>query len=209
MFGLGKSSMIVTIIIIIVVVMLSIGSFFVAYKFYLHKWLGKWLNGPMSKIPLIGGWLVPGEGYNSNLVSSIAQITNARVNAELGTRTTKAKGHGRACAWDSRLCNVWEHSGLNKIDAGESDSGTIRNEKAIELRASQYQKLQEPARRKVLYGSFNIGGNLRQAPGTFQDVINQHKTVMNKAKAQLSPQENGGIKNGSEIKNNINNLPSY
>jgi len=206
-------SLLVTIVIVIISIIIVIVGFGISYKLFLRKLIAKipkvgdWIIGQISNIPLLGGWLNK-EGYNNLLNNSVAIRTYTNKNAELGTRVTKRLGHGRACAWDNKLCNVHTKSSLAKISGGDKDVGTLRNEAAIELRAQKYQAIQEPARRKVLYKSFKVGPGLNNAPGSFADIIAQQTSVMTKARNKLGAVDGNGIKNGSELSPNIGRYPS-
>lgn len=168
---------IVTVIAIIIVILVG---FSIAYRLYLYKWIGSWASPILCKLPIIGRFITGTtcEGLSLNKSISLTRANILADRPELGTRGgTRAFGHARACAWDPKLCNVWDNSPLKNI--AEGGGGRHTNEQAQIIhqedeRAMKYQTLWEPIKRKV-FRNMSIPGS----PRNFNDVIGRQTEMRN------------------------------
>jgi len=106
-----KSPIIIIIIILIVFVVAAV----FGYKYFLHQYVGTYIDEYVKYIPFIGEWLTQ-EGFGVSNSPSIANTSlHALPTQDKTMGSTRVMGHGNQCMWDTNKCNLWDNTPLGAM----------------------------------------------------------------------------------------------
>jgi hypothetical protein len=87
----------------------------IGYKYFLHQYVGQYVDKYVAMIPFIGTWLTT-EGFGLLQSPTIANLSiNSKIAQDKTIGSTRVMGHGNQCMWDKNKCNIWGNTALGEM----------------------------------------------------------------------------------------------